>query len=66
MQTFIDNHWRDLVALTVLYTGVGVALVSPEARDVLGIPLVMAGLATLKLPTGNGGKGETNPKPDAT
>ena len=51
MLRFVDSHWRDVVGLAVMYTGVAVALTAPEAREILGLPLVMAGLAMLKLPT---------------
>ena len=57
MRQFVDSHWRDVVGLAVMYTGVAVALTAPEARELLGLPLVMAGLAMLKLPT------TTEPKP---
>lgn len=55
MKDFVAERWRDFVGLTILYTGVVVALVSPEARGTLGMPLVMAGLAMLKLPTKTNG-----------
>ena len=51
MLNFIAERWRDFVGLAVMYTGVAVALTAPEAREILGLPLVMAGLAMLKLPT---------------
>ncbi len=60
MRNFVDEHWRDIVALVIFFTGVAISLITPEAREGLGMTLVVAGLAILKLPTGNGGK------PDAT
>ncbi len=59
MKDFVDEHWRDLVGIGVLYTGVAITLINPEAA--LGQSLAMAGLATLKLTTKtNGG---TNVQP---
>lgn len=63
MRSFVDSHWRDIVALAILSVGVVVSLTSPEAREGLGMPLVVAGLAILKLPTENGGNNASSTNP---
>lgn len=55
MREFVDVHWRDVVGLIVLYTGVALVLFNPEVG--LGEQLAFAGVATLKLETKKNGNG---------
>jgi len=52
---FLENHWGDLIGLLLLYTGVGLVLISAthlgSAQPVshLGESLVLAGMGVLRL-----------------
>lgn len=48
MHDFIYDKWGDIVALSILFAGMGLVVLVPEAKET-GSGLIMASLGLLKL-----------------